>query len=106
MSGDKTQTSQDFVALAKGIKTQLGELNTRTRGLDAKLTNIEKNAVSRSDFRRVEEKITKMERSLKRRMGKHRNEVLKAIGDLAMTTPTQNEFDELNARVERYHPVS
>lgn len=54
----------------------------------------------------LEEKIDKLERSLKRRMGVERNKILTTVGRLATTTPTLTAFRELKSKVEHVQLTS
>ena len=50
--------------------------------------------------------LSKLERSLKRRMGQESNKIVVSIGKLALSAPTKKEFDELKNRVDRLHPAN
>ena len=90
----------------EGMDRRLIRVETSVRAMDAKLTNVEKNMVLKGNMRRVEAKMTKMGRSLNRRMGSIKNAILKAVDNLATTTPTQKDFGKLKARVDKYHPLA
>ncbi len=49
----------------------------------------------------LKEGLGKLERSLKRHMGHHRNKILETIGKLATNTPTITAFRELETRVDK-----
>ena len=88
------------------LDTKVGEIDTRVRSMDTKLTNVEQNMVTKTEIRRVETKMGKMERSLKLRMGKQKSDILGAISGLEKTTPTRKEFTKLKDRVDRYHSTA
>lgn len=113
MADDKPLTAAKFAAAMKGLNkrlrgigTRLGKVETRVRGMDAKLTNVEQNMVTKTEIHRVETRMGNMERSLKLRMGRQKREILDAISGLEKTTPTRKEFTTLKARVDKYHPLT
>lgn len=54
---------------------------------------------TKSDISGLRFDMTKLERRLILRMGKMENSLRQAIADLAETTPTRKEFEELKQRV-------
>jgi hypothetical protein len=118
MTNEKPLTKSELLAALKeaGVATQddlqrLGaRLDNGIRAVDSRLNNVQKNMVTQAQFKKrldsVEAKMVKMERSLKRRMGKHKTEIMTAVSKLATSTPTQEDFDDLQARVDKYHPLS
>lgn len=89
------------------IKQNLSAIQQNRRSIksiDARLANVEGNMASKIQVKKLDKKIDGIERSLKRRMGIHKNEIVAAVGKLSEKTPTRREFDELEARVDRHHP--
>ncbi len=56
-----------------------------------------KSMESRQD-KKMQESLLHLERRLKLRMGKHRNETFAMFGKLATSTPSRREFNELKLR--------
>jgi hypothetical protein len=95
MTNEKPLTKSELLAALKeaGVATQddlqkLGaRLDNGIRAVDSRLNNIQKNMVTQAQFKKrldgVEAKMAKMERSLKRRMGKHKTEIMTAVSKLA-----------------------
>lgn len=50
--------------------------------------------------------LQKLERSLKRRMGKDHNEIKVNISKVATSSPTYDQFKDLKQKVDRFHPTS
>jgi len=104
MADEKPLTEQDLVKVLKDFPTR----RDLEKILDDAMTL--RGLATKDDLRqvevRLETKIEKLERSLKRRMGKHRGEIMAAVGQLATTTPTRREFDELKEQVEGVHAVT
>jgi len=99
MANEKPLTRKDLIEALKDLPTkedvrQIVSEEITARGLATK-----------ADVQRVEAKMLTMERSLKRRMGKHRNEIMAALGKIATSTPTKKEFDDLKEKVELLHPA-
>lgn len=90
-----------------GVESRLGEIDTRVQAMDAKLSNVETNMVTKQAFDErangLEKRMGKMERSLKRRIGEVRTDLARRIVNVATTTPTIQQFNDLKARVDRYH---
>jgi len=98
------EISSRGLATKDDVQKAEARLDTRLRGMDAKLTNVEKNMATKTQLKGLETKMGKMERSLNRRIGAERNKILEQIRKLQTTTPTINQFRELEERVDRYHP--
>lgn len=124
MADEKPLTRKDFIEALKGLPTKEDvsrivreEISTRglaTRKdvgdiLDERMKSW--GLATQADVRLIVGELTrdlatkadhqKMERSLKKRMGKHRTEIMTSVSKLATNTPTQKEFEELEERVER-----
>ena len=50
--------------------------------------------------------LGKLERSLKRRMGQHKSQIMTSVSRLAITTPTRKEFNALKDRFDQYYPIN
>ena len=83
MTNAKSLTRDDLKAVFK-------DLGVATKG---DLTSME----SRQD-KKMQESLLHLERQLKLRMGKHRNEIFAMFGKLATSTPSSREFNELKLR--------
>ncbi len=54
----------------------------------------------------LDEKLGRVERSLKRRMGQHKTDLAGRIDKVATTSPTIRQFEKLKAKVDRHHPTN
>ena len=99
MADEKPLTKQDLMEALKNLPSQ----QDVEKIVDEALTS--HGLATEADLGQVEvrlaTKIEKLERSLKRRMGKHRREMMAMLGQLSSNTPTRTEFNELNEKVER-----
>ncbi len=60
-----------------------------------------KSMESRQD-KKMQESLLRLERQLKLRMGKHRNELFAMIGRLTTSTPSRREFEQLKDHTGRF----
>ena len=100
MADEKPLTKQDFLELLKNLPTK----QDVEKIIDDAITS--RGLATKGDLSQVEVKleatIEKLERSMKRRMGKHRREIMTMLGQLATSTPTRSEFNELNEKLESH----
>ncbi|MBI3342840.1 hypothetical protein HY032_01665 [Candidatus Gottesmanbacteria bacterium] len=52
--------------------------------------------------KKMQESLLHLEHRLKLRMGKHRNEIFTMIGNLATSTPSRSELEELKSHTGRF----
>ncbi|MDP1722726.1 MAG: hypothetical protein Q8L37_05950 [Candidatus Gottesmanbacteria bacterium] len=75
------------------LKTVLKELNIATKDdLKPFATKDDLKGLSTKDD------LLHLERRLKLRMGKHRNEIFTMVGNLATSTPSRREFESLKSQ--------
>ena len=100
MADEKPLTKQDLLELLKNLPTK----QDVEKIIDEAITS--RGLATKGDLGQVEVRleatIEKLERSMKRRMGKHRREIMTTLGQLATSTPTRSEFNELNEKLESH----
>lgn len=87
-------TKEDLKALAS--KKDLARLEQSTKEGFAKTEE----GFAKQE-KKMQESLFHLERRLKLRMGKHRNEIFAMFGMLATSTPSRREFNELKLRADR-----
>ena len=102
MTDEKPLTKSGLLAIFKevGIATKENVRAAVGEELAARGVATKDDVTSAKDELRGE--IGGLERRLKLRMGKMRTNLLRAIGNLATSTPTMRAFRELKAKLDHY----
>ena len=92
---ERFATKEDLKALAS--KEDLARLEQSTKSDIARLEQSTKEGFTKQE-NTTQEQLLKLERRLKLRMGKHRNEIFTMVGNLATSTPSRREFESLKSQ--------
>ncbi len=90
-------SKEDLARLEQSTKSDIARLEQSTKSDIARLEQSTKEGFTKQE-NTTQEQLLKLERRLKLRMGKHRNEIFTMVGNLATSTPSRREFESLKSQ--------